>query len=400
MKKLIVLFLVFMLFATSAQAYVTSEWANEEFNMALEYGTLTDSELMQDYTENITREMMCKFIIMTYEKFSGTDDLDTDNKSPFDDCDDESVKKAYLLNIVSGRDEHTFDPDSFITRQEYAIMLTNLEKTLDIYEEIGEEEKVSCVENISDYDAISDWAKDAVINVIIKGYMVGDEGEFSPTGLVTGEQAVILSMRFFTKNTEGFFSFDIDENTILENSYKVPDYDETLYEYNGSYKKNDESEVFTEGKIEDEEFAKTQMTDITIDVWTIDSKGDKKASKKTLTVNKNIADKVKIVFDEIFNGEEKFPIKSVGGYAWRVPKSSGRLSEHNYGTAIDINPNENYCVYSDGSTSGSFWDPDSSPYSIRKFGDVWNAFVRHGFTWGGDAWKTPQDYMHFSYLGR
>ncbi|MDR3288347.1 MAG: M15 family metallopeptidase [Peptococcaceae bacterium] len=32
-------------------------------------------------------------------------------------------------------------------------------------------------------------------------------------------------------------------------------------------------------------------------------------------------------------------------------------------------------------------------------GDVVRAFRQAGFVWGGDAWYSSHDYMHFSYLG-
>ena len=107
-----------------------------------------------------------------------------------------------------------------------------------------------------------------------------------------------------------------------------------------------------------------------------------------------IADSVKAVFEEIYEGDEKFPIKDLGAYAWR-----GGTTEHNSGTAIDINYNENYCLYKDGSSVGSHWKPYEDEYSITPYGDVIRAFEKYGFTWGGDAWSNPKDYMHFSYLG-
>jgi hypothetical protein len=68
--------------------------------------------------------------------------------------------------------------------------------------------------------------------------------------------------------------------------------------------------------------------------------------------------------------------------------------------AIDINPNENYQIYADGRTAGGiFWDPETSPYSIPEDGDVVLAFRQAGFSWGGNAWHSSHDYMHFSYLG-
>ncbi len=140
--------------------------------------------------------------------------------------------------------------------------------------------------------------------------------------------------------------------------------------------------------------AEALQVSVTFPVWKVDKNGEKYESTATIKVHYQIADKVKLVFEEIFNGPEKFPIKDIGGYAWR-----GGRSEHNGGTAIDINPNENYCIYNNGTTIGSYWRPDTDQYSIKPYGDVTNAFEKYGFTWGGDSWSNPRDYMHFSYLG-
>ncbi|MBO5453161.1 MAG: S-layer homology domain-containing protein [Clostridia bacterium] len=135
------------------------------------------------------------------------------------------------------------------------------------------------------------------------------------------------------------------------------------------------------------------MVEIAVPVWRLS--GNKKVSSTAyLTVHKDIAEKVRLVFEEIYNGAEKFPVKDVGGYNWR-----GGTTEHNGGTAIDINSNENYCIYSNGTVVGSHWLPYEDPYSITPYGDVVRAFEKYGFTWGGDAWNSTKDYMHFSYLG-
>ncbi len=141
------------------------------------------------------------------------------------------------------------------------------------------------------------------------------------------------------------------------------------------------------------EEADALMTSIQVPVWKIKN-GQKISSTAWLTVHHRIAEKVRLVFEEIYNGPEKFPIKDVGGYAWR-----GGRSEHNGGTAIDINANENYCIYTNGTVIGSHWKPYDDVYSITPYGDVVKAFEKYGFTWGGDAWRNPKDYMHFSYLG-
>jgi hypothetical protein len=140
--------------------------------------------------------------------------------------------------------------------------------------------------------------------------------------------------------------------------------------------------------------AKKYQKMIEVKVWKL-SGGKKRASKTWLLVNKEVADDVKRIFAEIYKGKEKFPIKAMGGFQIRSSKSS----EHNYGTAIDINPTEN-CM-KDGSkvVAGAFWKPGKNKYSIKPDGDVVKAFEKYGWYWGGHGWGDRKDYMHFSYLG-
>jgi len=139
------------------------------------------------------------------------------------------------------------------------------------------------------------------------------------------------------------------------------------------------------------------MKNIIVKVWNLNSQGEKVASEAVLAVNKNVAGDVVKIFEEIFNGPEKFPIKSVSGYAFRDGSS-----QHSNGTAIDINPNENYFVTWEGKIlSGSFWKPGENPYSIIPGGDVVRAFNRYGWHWSPDMkWPNGADYMHFSLTGK
>lgn len=143
--------------------------------------------------------------------------------------------------------------------------------------------------------------------------------------------------------------------------------------------------------------ADRNMKNITIKVWNLTTSGSKVTSTRTLTVNKNIAEDVIRIFDEIYNGAEKFPIKDVSGYAFRDGNS-----QHSNGTAIDINPNENYFVTWKGKIlSGSLWEPGENPYSILPDGDVVRAFNLYGWHWSPDMkWPNGADYMHFSLIGK
>ena len=112
---------------------------------------------------------------------------------------------------------------------------------------------------------------------------------------------------------------------------------------------------------------------------------------------------MKEIFTEIYNDPEHFPIHDVGGYAWRGDSATG---EHNCGTAIDINANENYQIRDGQVLAGSCWEPGSNAYSISPDSSVVRIFAEHGWSWGGDAWAYSSDdsegyhdYMHFSYMG-
>lgn len=138
--------------------------------------------------------------------------------------------------------------------------------------------------------------------------------------------------------------------------------------------------------------AAQDMVDVTLEVWDLNSSGEKYTRHFTIKVHKNIAATVVQIFREIYEGEEKFPIHYLGGF------SHGGRSEHTIGTAIDINPNENYYYNSKtGEQVGYYWKPGEDPYSIPQDGEVARIFKKYGFSQG--IWNTTVDYMHFSYFG-
>ncbi len=138
--------------------------------------------------------------------------------------------------------------------------------------------------------------------------------------------------------------------------------------------------------------AQSDMVDVTVQVWDLNGSGEKYTRYFTIKVHKNIAATVVQIFREIYEGEEKFPIHYLGGFSY------GGHSEHTIGTAIDINPNENYYYNSQtGEQVGSYWKPGEDPYSIPLDGEVARIFKKYGFSQG--IWNWTVDYMHFSYFG-
>ena len=134
------------------------------------------------------------------------------------------------------------------------------------------------------------------------------------------------------------------------------------------------------------------MVWVEIPVWKLKN-GQKVPGKMKVQVLNLLADEVKEIFTEIYNGPEKFPIKSIGGYEWRP---NGLSSLHSLGRAIDINPDENPQLSPEGKVLvGKKWEPGQNPYSITPDGDVVRAFTSRGWVWGA-GYRRP-DYMHFDF---
>lgn len=134
---------------------------------------------------------------------------------------------------------------------------------------------------------------------------------------------------------------------------------------------------------------------ITVRIWRLNERtGVRTSGTETFQIHHALANVMKAIFEDIYNGPERFPIRDIHTIR------PGSVGEHGRGTAIDINANENwYMCLRTGTTVGSFWRPFENPFSITPYGDVVTAFERHGFTWGGDSWRNAVDYMHFSYFG-
>ncbi len=140
--------------------------------------------------------------------------------------------------------------------------------------------------------------------------------------------------------------------------------------------------------------ARADMVFVEVRTWDIGSNGEKYTRTWQLEVHKNLAQTVKAIFEEIYNGEEKFPICALGGYRW------ANKSEHAIGAAIDINPEQNYYCDPNGTALvGKYWKPYEDPYSITPDGDVVRAFKKYGFVWGVNWNSGYKDYMHFSFFG-
>ncbi len=159
------------------------------------------------------------------------------------------------------------------------------------------------------------------------------------------------------------------------------------------------------------------MVTITVPRWKFNhSTNEKVASTLRYTIHKNIAEQVKIIFQEIFDDPEQFPILLPGveqgnlgiidwggGYNHRHFGSENILSSHAYGLAIDINVQYNP-FYSPRPSNNDFTNTKLSVgsrynqndvYCITTSSSIYKIFKKYGWYWGGD-WDSSADFMHFS----
>jgi hypothetical protein len=138
-----------------------------------------------------------------------------------------------------------------------------------------------------------------------------------------------------------------------------------------------------------------------------------------MIVNRAIAEDVVEIFKELY--EAKYPIEQMvlvdeydaddntsmaannsSAFNYRVIEGTSRISLHGYGLAVDINPLYNPYVHSVNGervvtpVEGAKYEDRTldCPYYISEGDICYQAFIKRGFTWGGE-WKNNKDYQHF-----
>ena len=178
----------------------------------------------------------------------------------------------------------------------------------------------ACIEDYPDVSMISDYAMQPVVTMVDHSVINGitdtstDTTILAPSGTTTREQALIMANRFCT-------AFKPDKTPIaaVDGSANLP----TTAGSSASAATTitglpqTEAEKMTyvygagNGKYQSAAEAEAHMVEIVVPVWHLQSDGTKVASKAYLQVNASLASIYQAIFEEIFNGSEKFPIYDV-----------------------------------------------------------------------------------------
>ena len=129
---------------------------------------------------------------------------------------------------------------------------------------------------------------------------------------------------------------------------------------------------------------------------------DDKSHIGEMIVNKVVAQEVLDIFNEYGADDEKsMEDNNTSAFCYRKISNTNKLSNHSLGMSIDINP-----LYNPYVTKNYILPTNANIYFnrnidvkgiIKKEDDLYNAFIKRGWKWGGE-WKNKKDYQHFEKL--
>ena len=328
------------------------------------------SEVTFSPYDSMTRGMVAQIL---YNQAKETDDLGTPGSEtpvfvdvPQDQWYFEAVQWAYANGKASGVGDGLFEPEREVTREELAMFL---------YKDAGTP-YIGGKLYFSDANLVDAWAKNAILWAVHQKVMSGtDNNCINPIGKAQRSEAATMFQKYLTTPTISYLTSA--EECEEEREIRIFGSTVDSLRYPNS------------------QTAESNQTWVRVPVWKLDTNGSKYSSTVDIQIHRELAESIRQIFQEIYDSGERFPIYSVGGYNWRGDNSK---SEHCLGTALDINPNENYQCKNDGTAIvGKYWKPNEDPYSIPADGIVVKTFEKYGFRWGG-TFRNTKDYMHFSYF--
>lgn len=201
---------------------IVSSWAAEEIAQARELGLISqyfgadasNAYKTADFTAPITRRDFCtlainyvelqnhfdggrQFFDRMVEYYKYEKDSTNHHRNPFVDegnfANAVDSYTAYYLGIALGDENHAFNGDNLLTRQEAAAILLRAYQTCG-----GELPQKTAEITFADGESIPDWARANACALSAWGVMKGDEkGNFNPTGQCSYEQAIVMFLRLY-----------------------------------------------------------------------------------------------------------------------------------------------------------------------------------------------------------
>jgi len=202
------LLLLACLLALAAPAFAyknASDWAAPYLKEADLLGLLPASLKNADMKGNITRGEMCAIATSAYQELTGN--TPNPNRTDyFTDTSDSVICAAYEIGIVKGYDDGTFLPDQFLTRQEFFVIMSNLNRCIGMPLHLTTDYLAS----FPDRGDVSYWAENAAQEMVGLKIVTGTVNSKKQTVLApkenaTRQEAIVMFLRCY-KNADEYMN--------------------------------------------------------------------------------------------------------------------------------------------------------------------------------------------------
>lgn len=174
---------------------VATNWAAPMVSQAEEQKLVPDTLYGLDLTRDVTRAQFAGVAVKLYEAMSGKKiPLPDESQVPFEDisglAENADIQKAYAMGFTTGTSATTFSPETLLTREQAATMLSR------VYQKLGGTVAAQTPGSFADNSSISPWAKDAVYFMSEKGIVQGvGQNRFDPQSNAQSQMALVIALR-------------------------------------------------------------------------------------------------------------------------------------------------------------------------------------------------------------
>ena len=173
-----------------------SSWAKATVDKAMEAGIIPELTGGPSYGDKITRE---QFAELAMGMLGGVADVSVEfDGTTFVDTNNENVRKAAALGIVSGVGDAKFDPRATTNREQIASMVNRAINYINGEQNVDLTPKAADISKFTDKGKVSSWAVESVGTLAANGIMSGTSATtLSPKDSCTVEQSIMLLYRVF-----------------------------------------------------------------------------------------------------------------------------------------------------------------------------------------------------------
>lgn len=167
------------------------DWAVSSIDALTKKGVIKGtSDVLFSPGDNITRADLTLLIVRAFN----LDDTFNDN---FNDVPKsayyyDKIGIAKKLGIIKGNNTNNFYPDEYISRED---MFVILKRAIDISGTTLDNNNINA-KSFADYNTVSDYAKDAVDNLISAKVITGDNKKINPKNFATRAEVAVLLNKF------------------------------------------------------------------------------------------------------------------------------------------------------------------------------------------------------------